>query len=230
MTTPPITFKRKHHQLLLCADARKVDLLAELIAEHESRRIAVVVSDKDERVYVPDTAVLLFDDALGDDSFDLLISYDLPDDPQQYVARLALAEETALTLMGESDREKLLAIETLLGRALPQDRPAGYSPPLPKEAPRPQRTAKEGQRRPADSPSAPKKAFNPSAKRTPKAGGVSRYIGKDEEGKPGSATGKTPFKGGKKPYAAKQETGATKSKRPVRRIKADQLKKKPEKQ
>lgn len=279
MNIPPVALKRKNHRLLLCTDAKKKDLLAKLIFENEGKRIAVAVYDDTEKVYIPEDVTLLMDGDPCEAKFDLLINYDLPADPAFYFARLTLTEETALTLMGESDQPHLLAIETLLGRAISQERPEGYAPELPTQPkPKPKRRAPEKnertlrEKRPEKAPFS--KESKPAPKRKPKASGVSRYIGKDENGKPifSGKTGErnhrkdgTPHdeeslaakreweakrkkQGGKKPYDAKKSAPSRgerkpndakkgpgkpkdrtadtpKPKRPVRRIKAEALKK-----
>jgi hypothetical protein len=188
MPLPPVALKRKNHRLLLCENTKKQDLLAKLLLENEGRRIAVVFSDDAQKVSVPENVVVLTDDTLGGETFELLISYDLPLDPAQYFARLALCADTALTLLGESDRKNLLAIETVLGRAISQERPEGFAPQAPaqpKQLPKrfnkavsPAPKAREPQKPPF------KKEARPAAKRTPKESGVSRFIGMDENGKP----------------------------------------------
>lgn len=225
MTIPPVALKRKHHRLLLCKDTKKKDLLAKLIFENEGKRIAVAVFDDAESIYVPEGIALLMDGDPCEAAFDLLISYDLPADPQLYFSRLALTEATALTLMGESDQPHLLAIETLLGRAISQERPEGYAPELPAQsAPKlkQKRIAKRDERSPREKrpEKAPfKKNSKPGEKRAPKASGVSRFIGLDENGKP-QFTGKTGERNHRhdgKPYddenlAAKKEWDAKRKK------------------
>jgi len=139
MHIPPVALKRKNHRLMLCTTPRKHDLLAKLISEHEGKRIAVAVSGSPETIPASASITVLSDDALldsGAETFDLLISFDLPADPALYFARLALAADTALTLFDEAEQPLLLAIETLLGRSIMQERPEGFAPELP-AAPKP---------------------------------------------------------------------------------------------
>jgi hypothetical protein len=189
MPIPPVALKRKNHRLLLCTSARKNDLLAKLIGENEGKRIAVAASGNAETISVPESVTLLTDDTLGESStetFDLLISYDLPADPSVYFARLALAADTALTLFDEAEQPLLLAIETVLGRSISQERIEGFAPELPaapKPKPRAKRAPESGERKPREERAA-KAPFKKEAKRKPKESGVSRYIGTDENGKP----------------------------------------------
>ena len=193
MAIPPVALKRRNHRLLLCEDTRKPDLLALLIESHQDKHIAVVTSGDAAALAVPANVTVLSDDALpekGAASFDLIISYDLPAAPQRYLERLALADDTALALLGDADRAHLLGIETLLGRAVSQERPEGFAPELP-AAPKPKPKAR---RLPGEKGQAPrekraekapfKKEAGTGQKRMPKASGVSRYIGTDENGKP----------------------------------------------
>ena len=200
MAHSPVPFKRGNHRLLLCEASRKDALLAHLIETHSDKRIVVVTSGSAAAITVPESVTLLNDENVSENataSFDLLISYDLPETPQHYLERLALAEETALALLGETDGRNLLGIERLLGRAIPQERPEGFAPAeAAKPAQPPKRYKKPSARLNAEA--APKKAAvkpkgaetgtnrkpKPAAARKPKASGVSRYIGKDENGKP----------------------------------------------
>lgn len=59
------------------------------------------------------------------DNIDLVINYDVPHDGEDYVHRIgrtarAAAEGQAITLVSEKEQHKLVAIEKLLGKAIPQ--------------------------------------------------------------------------------------------------------------
>lgn len=188
MAIPSVAFKRQNHRLLLCEDTRKGELLAQLIADNAERKITVVTAGDTAAISLPGTVTVLGDDALeGAEACDLLISFDLPEVPQRYVDRMALAREAALVLLGEADRPRLMGIEMLLGRAISQERPEGFAP---KEAPaptqRPKRYKKPSARlyEEAAPKKAPVKPKGKGAPRKPKESGVSRYIGTDENGKP----------------------------------------------
>ncbi|MHC3995595.1 hypothetical protein ACXWTF_12290 [Thiomicrolovo sp. ZZH C-3] len=188
MAIPSVAFKRQNHRLLLCEDTRKDELLAQLLAENADRKISVVTAGDAAAISVPDTVTVLNDDALEDaEGCDLLISYDLPEVPQRYLERMALAREGALVLLGEADRPRLMGIEMLLGRAISQERPEGFAPEesaVP--AQRPKRYKKPSARLYEDAApkKAPAKPKGKGAPRKPKESGVSRYIGTDENGKP----------------------------------------------
>ncbi|WP_345984861.1 hypothetical protein WCX49_09525 [Sulfurimonas sp. HSL-1656] len=216
MAIPSVAFKRQNHRLLLCQEARKGELLSLLLAEHDGKKITVVTAGDTAAINVPDTVTVLGDDALeGAESCDLLISYDLPEVPQRYLERMALAREGALALLGEEDRSRLMGIEMLLGRAISQERPEGFAPEE-SAAPtqRPKRYKKPSARLyEEDAPKkAPAKPKGKGAPRKPKESGVSRYIGTDENGKPmfSGKTGERNHRADGKPHteeslAAKKE-------------------------
>lgn len=59
------------------------------------------------------------------EGIDLVINYDVPGDPEDYIHRIgrtarAATTGTAITLVNERDQRKLLAIETMIGREIPE--------------------------------------------------------------------------------------------------------------
>jgi len=191
MAIPPVALKRANHRLLLCADARKNALLEHVVAAHPGKNILVVTAGDTDTLIAPEGVTVTTDatfSELGDTPCELLISYDLPENPLLYMLRLARAGETALTLFGESDHKQLLAIETLLGRAITQEQLPEFAPAAPEQKSKPSgkrpgtKPAAPGQRRPEAKTAAPQ--------RKPKGSGVSRFIGLDENGKP-KFSGKT---------------------------------------
>ncbi|WP_345969504.1 MULTISPECIES: hypothetical protein [Sulfurimonas] len=223
MAIPSVAFKRQNHRLLLCEESRKNELLAQLLEENADRKISVVTAGDTGAISVPETVTVLSDDAVeGAEACDLLISYDLPEVPQRYLDRMALAREGALVLLGEEDRPRLMGIEMLLGRAISQERPEGFAPEeAPKPVQRPKRYKKPSARLYAeDAPKkAPAKPKGKGAPRKPKESGVSRYIGTDENGKPmfSGKTGERNHRHDGKPHdeeslAAKKEWEAKRKK------------------
>lgn len=231
MALPPVALKRRNHRLLHCTAPQKNSLLARLVSEHESKRILVITAGDPDYVTLPENVTLLTDATLGEaenGAFDLLISFDLPETPQAYLDRLEKAAELALILLGEADRPHLYGIETRLGRTIIQesipefapqaaqppkavrkpaaqrrDDPKGKMPPR-SDAPREKRDVKAGGKRPAKRPDGTK----PQPKRVPKASGASRYLGKDENGKPiFSDKPVNREDGGKKPYGKPDASG-----------------------
>lgn len=152
MTLPPVALKRKNHRLLLCEEHKKQDLLTKLIFENAGRSIAVVVHDEDESIYVPEEATLFQDsEATPDTVFDLLITYDLPTEAEEYFNYLSMAKTEALCLFDPSEQSRLLAIETALGRSIKQEYQEEYSP-------KPSASAKKSSRK---KEAAPKKHAKP---------------------------------------------------------------------
>lgn len=157
MTLPPVALKRKNHRLLLCEEHKKQDLLTKLIFENAGRSIAVVVHDEDESVYVPEEATLFQDnEETPEDTFDLLITYDLPTEAQEYFNYLSMAKTEALCLFDPAEQSRLLAIETALGRSIKQEHQEGYSP-------KPAQPSASAKKTPRKKETAPKKHAKPKA-------------------------------------------------------------------
>ena len=59
------------------------------------------------------------------EGIDLVMNYDVPGDPEDYIHRIgrtarAATTGTAITLVNERDQRKLLAIEAMIGRPVPE--------------------------------------------------------------------------------------------------------------
>lgn len=196
MALPPVARKRRNHRLLHCAAEHKNTLLARLIAEHEGKRILVLSAGDPQDISAAASVTVVADAALDtveNGTFELLISFDLPETPQVYIDRLAKTSELALILFGLEDRPHLYGIETLLGRIIIQENLPEFAPVAPskpktehpqerKRKPRPD--AGKGRRDFKKEDRPPKKHDDgkPQGKRPAK--GVSRYLGRDENGKP----------------------------------------------
>ncbi len=168
MTLPPVALKRKNHRLLLCEEHKKQDLLTKLIFENAGRSIAVIVHDEDESVYVPEEATLFQEsEAAPEGAFDLLITYDLPEEAQEYFNRLSMAKTDAVCLFDPAEQHRLLAIETALGRSIKQEYQEGYSPrpaqpsPSEKKTQRKKDAAPKKHAKPKTTPSKAKKPKRP---------------------------------------------------------------------
>lgn len=131
MASPSSTLKRQHQRLLHCAAHHKNTLLARLISEHAGKSILVITADNASAVSPHEDVTVLTDATLDEaegKTFELLISFDLPETPQDYMLRLSKTNGLALVLLGEEDRPHLYGIETLLGRTIIQESIPEFAP------------------------------------------------------------------------------------------------------
>ena len=189
------TIKRQNHRLHPCDASRKNELLNHLIALYPSKSILVVTAHDSKAIDIGENGdVTVITDAelptAPTRRYNLLISYDLPSKALVYMTRLSQTDETALALLCPEDQKFLYPIETLLGRTIIQEPLAGFEPDFgiaaeqkikekakAKRAERDERNAKREER--------PKRDFKPRTDfKGEKKDSTSRFIGKDENGKP----------------------------------------------
>jgi superfamily II DNA/RNA helicase len=121
------TIKRHNHRVLPCNTERKIELINFLIKNNTNLEIVIVSKEaiKDFKdLTLSEKIKVTTDTQFSDDirlEFDMLINYDLPEDPQIYLKRLELAKEYSLVLLDPEDHATLYPIETTLGRSLVQD-------------------------------------------------------------------------------------------------------------
>jgi hypothetical protein len=126
--------KRHNHRLHPCSDDRKEALLAVLIERAGEAEVLVVAEAFPEGLaerFAETGAVFAADaelEALEKQRFASVISYDLPEEPQQYLARLAFAAEHASVLLDPGQRIRLYPVETLLGRTIREEAVEGFAP------------------------------------------------------------------------------------------------------
>ena len=121
------SIKRHNHRVLPCDQDRKIELINFLIATHSDIDVAII--SKEAINYFKDINMtpkvqILTDDMLDEKfntTFEMMLHYDLPEDPSQYIKRLNFAQTTSLILLDPTEQTKLYPIETTLGRALVQD-------------------------------------------------------------------------------------------------------------
>lgn len=63
---------------------------------------------------------------MSDKKWDIIISFDLPLDPEVYLKRLSHAETFAVIIENDDERQKLYAIENLLGKNLTREVIEGF--------------------------------------------------------------------------------------------------------
>ena len=121
------TIKRHNHRVLPCNTERKIELINFLIKNNSKLTIVIVskeVINNFEDISLNEKVTIITDTQLSDaiaSKFDMLINYDLPQDPQVYLKRLELARVYSFVLLDPADHAELYPIETTLGRVLVQD-------------------------------------------------------------------------------------------------------------
>jgi superfamily II DNA/RNA helicase len=121
------TIKRHNHRVLPCNTERKIELINFLIKNNNALEIVIVSKEaiKDFKdISLNEKIKITTDSTFNDDvisEFDMLINYDLPQDPQEYLKRLELAKVYSFILLDPADHAELYPIETTLGRVLVQD-------------------------------------------------------------------------------------------------------------
>ncbi|NOQ31482.1 MAG: hypothetical protein GQ570_10195 [Helicobacteraceae bacterium] len=125
-----ISVKRHNHRIHPCINSRKDALLEQLILRNSDSNILIISSEN--ILNVNNEQVTTSNDVdikdLKDQKFDLLISYDLPENPKTYIERLVYASDVALILVDPIEQPKRYEIEGLLGRTLIQEIITGYEP------------------------------------------------------------------------------------------------------
>ena len=126
------SIKRHKHRIHPCLAERKAELLKHLLTCNDTSSILIVTSQNPEDIQklIDDKDIIVTDDASLVDfpelSRDMLISYDLPQKPEDYLARISHATTHALILLDSTEQNSLYPIETLLGRTLMQEVIKGF--------------------------------------------------------------------------------------------------------
>ncbi|WP_193111762.1 hypothetical protein [Sulfurimonas paralvinellae] len=127
-----ITIKPNNHRIYQCPNEKKTELLNKLINESDSEDIIVACSRDAKKIQegLDNKEIRVLEDKEFVQDKDVkcayLISYDMPIKDIVYIARVAKATQKAVMLLDESEQKELHAIETLLGRAIKQERIAGF--------------------------------------------------------------------------------------------------------
>lgn len=125
--------KRSSHKIHPCNAKDFIALLQHLITQYSEKSIVVVASKNIELVKERiDTKNVTFlnDDALKEatSKFDLLISLDIPQVVDDYMARIALTDSDAVILIDAKKMHLLYPLETFLSRAILQEIIVGFEP------------------------------------------------------------------------------------------------------
>ena len=135
MSADAITIKPNNHRVLPCPNEKKIELVNQLISQNSSTDIVVVTSvdtqgikealENKDVVVMNDKEFIMSKEL----TCEILISFDVPDKAIIYSARVAKATEKAFLLLDKNEQKKLYPIEMLLGRAIKQEKVAGFEYP-----------------------------------------------------------------------------------------------------
>ncbi|ADN09051.1 hypothetical protein [Sulfurimonas autotrophica] len=132
MPADTISIKPNNHRIYQCPNDKKSDLLDKLIQENPNADILVMCSKNPqqikEKLQNKDVRVIEDKELIKEKDLtcEYLISYDMPIKAIVYMARVSKAVQKAVMLLDESEQKALHSIETLLGRAIKQERIEGF--------------------------------------------------------------------------------------------------------
>jgi thiamine pyrophosphate-dependent acetolactate synthase large subunit-like protein len=121
------TIKRHNHRVLHCNTQRKIELANFLLKQYSDLKIAIVSKDAIngiEDIALNENVKIMTDSDLATNTAqecDLLISLDLPNDPQVYIKRLDNITSQALIILDPDELAQLYPVEIALGRSLIQE-------------------------------------------------------------------------------------------------------------
>ncbi|WP_345977695.1 hypothetical protein [Sulfurimonas sp. HSL3-7] len=182
-----ITIKRHNHRVHPCDRSQKLALLKHLIALHSDKEIVVIASPDiaalEQKIDADNVSFKSDKELIENTKFkcDMIISLDLSDSPENYVKRLGQAKSYALLLADDKEQQELYKIETLLKRTLAKEvitdfEPASYL--------KDRKAAKDLKARQAENIKNQEERDEKRAKAQAKERKESKYLGKDENGKP----------------------------------------------
>ena len=182
-----ITIKRHNHRVHPCDRSQKLALLKHLIALHSDKEIVVIasidISPLEKEIDADNVSFKSDKELIENTEFkcDMIISLDLAGSPEEYVKRLGQAQTHALLLADDKEQQELYKIETLLKRTLAKEvitdfEPASYL--------KDRQAAKDLKVRQANNIKNQEERDEKRAKAQAKEKKESKYLGKDENGKP----------------------------------------------
>jgi superfamily II DNA/RNA helicase len=187
LSTTPVTLKRHNHRVHPCERSQKLALLKHLIALHSDKEIVIIAAQdiaalEDEldadNITLKNDSELLPNPKI---KCDMVISLDLAKDPQAYMIRLNQTHTHALLLADDKEQQELYKIETLMKRTLTKEVISGFEPESYLQA---QQKAKALKERQAYNIKNQEERDEKRAKASAKKKKESKYLGKDESGKP----------------------------------------------
>lgn len=132
MSIEKISIKHNKHKIHPCQKSKKLSLLKMLIEQNGRSEILVVSTEKSDMLkesIAADNVKITDDTEMAKEAehkYDLVISFDLPADAEAYVSRVQKASEEAIMLFDNEEQDRLYRIETLLKRAIRQERIEGF--------------------------------------------------------------------------------------------------------
>jgi len=199
MSANEITIKASNQRIYQCQNDKKTELVNRIIQENKELDIVVVCSSdvetlkesvESKKVRVVEDGELVKDKEL---KCEFLIGYDMPIKAIVYMARVSRATKKAVMLLNESEQRLLHSIETLLGRAIQQDKLEGFMYEVkakPEQDPRRKKLTKEqiteiAKKRHEEAtvekkPKAPREGDDKWAKKKKEP---NKFLGKDDSGK-----------------------------------------------
>ncbi len=187
MSVDTILIKRHNHRVHPCDRSQKLALLKHLIALHADKEILIIADqniDALEEQLDADNVTCKSDSELLENpkvKCDMVISLDLAKDPETYIKRLNQTKTYALLLADDKDQQELYKIETLMKRTLTKEVIADFEPASyikDREAAKDLKERQEyNKQNQEERDEKRKKAWAKQKKE-------SKYLGKDEDGKP----------------------------------------------
>ncbi len=132
MPISQITLKHNKHRVHPCPCDKKISLLNLLIEQNIKLDILVATAKNSTLIKeaLNNENIKVFNDEelskMPELKCELLISYDLPQDPLTYLSRMAKATDSAIILLDIEEQKELYPIETLLKRVIRQERIEGF--------------------------------------------------------------------------------------------------------
>ncbi len=187
MSVDNIIIKRHNHRVHPCDRSQKLALLKHLIALHADKEILILseqdLTELDEQLDADNVTCKSDSELLENPKVkcDMIISLDLAKDPQSYLKRLNQTKTYALLLADDKDQQDLYDIETLMKRTLTKEVIADFEPASYIKDREAAKDLKERQeyniKNQEERDEKRKKAWDKQKKE-------SKYLGKDENGKP----------------------------------------------
>lgn len=132
MSTAQSTVKRHNHRIHPCETSKKQELLKHLTTLYNDKSVLIISSANSGTTEIEDKKITLSNDLslqeLADRQWDVLISFDLPTNAEEYLTRFARAKEMALILFDDKEQTLLYSIEKLLGKNIKQEIIKGFEP------------------------------------------------------------------------------------------------------